>query len=83
MTLELIKSEALKLARLERLELIRSVLDSIALEESGDLGITEDQLREIKHRLKRFDSGESRAIPGEVAHSEIARKYGLQLSTPS
>jgi len=88
MTLEIITSEVLKLDRLSRIELIKLVLDSIAREETTvdieeDAGLTEEQAKEIERRLARYDSGETKAIPGEVVHAEIAKKYGLQLSTPS
>ncbi len=83
MTLDIITSEALKLRKMERLELIQAMLDSIAIEEADDWGITDKQAKEIERRLARYDAGKAKAIPGNVAHSEIARKYGLQLSTPT
>jgi putative addiction module component (TIGR02574 family) len=85
MTVELISSEVLKLSRLQRIEIIRLLVDSIANEEKGqdDQGVAQAQAEEIDRRLARFDAGEAKAISGELVHAELAQKYGLQLSTPS
>ena len=85
MTVELISSEVLKLDRLQRIEIIRLLVDSIAKEEKvqDGPGLTLAQAEEIDRRLARFDTGEVKPIAGELVHAELAQKYGLQLSTPS
>ena len=83
MTLEIITSEVLKLGKRERLELVQIVLGSIAREEDSaeSEGLTEEQAKEIDRRLARFNSGQVKTIPGDIALAEIAQKYGLQLPT--
>ncbi len=85
MTLEIITSEALKLGWRERLELIQTMLKSIAIEKEAieaitdDSGLTEEQAREIDRRMAEFDGGKVKAIPGDIVLAEITQKYGLQL----
>lgn len=81
MTLEIIISEVLKLGKRERLELVQIALESIAREEDNaeSDGLTEEQGKEIDRRLARFNSGQVKTIPGDMAFAEIAQKYGLQL----
>lgn len=80
MNLQLITSEVLKLDRLERIELIRILAESVVIEERmGNVAaeepeLTSEQAEEIHRRLARFDAGESEAIPGETVHAELAKK---------
>lgn len=80
MTLQSITYKALKLSRIERIELARLMLDSIMEEENDtsiDIGVSNAQIAEIKRRIESYKNGEIQAIPAEEVHQKLAKKYGL------
>ncbi len=80
MTLQLITHKALKLTRLERIELARLMLDSIMKEESDntiDTGVSNAQIAEIKRRVESYRNGEMQTISAKEVHQKLAKKYGL------
>ncbi len=84
MTLELITSEALRLGRLERLELACLILDSLAQEEKAGgakndaSGLNKKQAKEIENRIKLFETGKMKTIPANRVQANLTKKHGLQ-----
>jgi len=56
--------EILKLSRDERLEIVKSIWDSIA-EEQDNMEIPKDQLVELKKRLEKIKNGKAKFIQWE------------------
>lgn len=84
MTLELIKSEILKLDRLSRIELISLLAESVALEERAigaardESGLTPEQTQEIERRIKLFKEGKMETVPAGKVTAKLIEKHGLQ-----
>ncbi|MGB0931190.1 MAG: addiction module protein [Chitinophagales bacterium] len=80
MTLQSITHKALRLSRMERIELARLMLDSIMEEENDsptDVSVSYAQITEIKRRIESYRNGEIQAIPAVEVHQKLAKKYGL------
>lgn len=80
MTIDVLKIEALKLERIQRLDFISFLLDSIAREEreqGEDSFLSEEQQKEIERRRKGIKSGKVIAIPATDVESKIRARHGF------
>ena len=75
MSLTLLKREALKLPKAQRLKLASVLLDSVPPDEEP---LT---LAEIDRRADEMKSGRVKGIPSAVVHSAARRRAGLTKST--
>lgn len=80
MTLELLKAEALKLDRLDRIAFIQFMLDSLEQEEKDRMDVfrlTEGQKSLIRARIEAIKSGKVETRSYEDVEENIKRKYGF------
>jgi len=80
MTIDVLKIEALKLERIQRLDFISFLLESITreeLEQGEVVFLTDDQQQEIERRRKAFKSGEVLAIPFADVEAKIRARHGF------
>ncbi len=82
MTLELLKSEVLKLKRAEMFDFVQFVLQSLKEKETeGDVQ-TPDWLKiEISKRAAEMKSGDAESFSGEDIYQEIINKHGFDIPT--
>ena len=78
MSLTLLKQEALKLPKAQRLKLASVLLDSVPAEG----GISEEPLTmaELDRRSDELKSGKVKGIPAEIVHAAARRRAGLTKS---
>ena len=78
MSLTLLKREALKLPKAQRLKLASVLLDSVPAERTID----EEPLtiEEVDRRAEEMKSGKVKGIPAETVHSAARRRAGLTKS---
>ena len=74
MSLTLLKREALKLPKAQRLKLASVLLDSVPADEEP-LTMTE-----IDHRADEMKSGRVKGVPSGVIHAAARRRAGLMKS---
>jgi putative addiction module component (TIGR02574 family) len=74
MSLTLLKREALKLPKAQRLKLASVLLDSVPTDEEP---LT---LEELDCRSDELKSGKVKGIPAEIVHSAARRRAGLTKS---
>jgi putative addiction module component (TIGR02574 family) len=70
-TLESIISDAMLLPEDQRVTLAHQLLDSV---ESADPDVEAAWDKEIRERLRQFDAGEVKGIPGEEVFREIRER---------
>jgi putative addiction module component (TIGR02574 family) len=70
---EKIQSEALQLADADRAELARVLIQSLDSESDADVEAAWD--RELEHRVKRVESGESAGRPVEDVSADLRAKH--------
>ncbi|MEM8523728.1 MAG: addiction module protein [Bacteroidota bacterium] len=71
-----LRQQVLRLTKMERLELARLLLDSLA-EEEQESHLTNAQVTELKSRLQAFREGRMRTISGKDLHQKLTQKYGF------
>lgn len=76
MNAAILKEQVLSLTKIERLELARLLLDSVAEEEQTNQ-LFDSQIAELKNRLKAFREGRMRTITGKDLHEKLTQKYGF------
>ena len=80
MTLDVLKSEVLKLKRAEMFDFVQFVLQS--LKETEEEVQTPDWLKiEISKRAVEMKSGNAESFSGEDIYQEIINKHGFDIST--
>ena len=80
MTLDVLKSEVLKLKRAEMYDFVQFVLQS--LKETEGEGQTPDWLKiEISKRAAEMKSGDAESFSGEDIYQEIINKHGFDIPT--
>ncbi len=80
MTIDVLKIEALKLERIQRLDFISFLLESIAREEreQGEVSyLSEEQQQEIERRRKAIKSGSINAISSADVEAKIRARHGF------
>jgi len=78
MSLTLLKREALKLPKAQRLKLASALIESVPIEPEID----EEPLtiEEVDRRAEEMKSGKVKGIPAETVHSAARRRAGLTKS---
>jgi Putative addiction module component len=80
MTLDILKSEALKLQRTELFDFVQFILQSLKEKESAGEIETPDWLKtEISKRAAEMKSGEAVTFTGQQVHQEIIDKHGFDI----
>jgi len=84
MTLDILKSEALKLKRAELFEFTKFLIDAISSKEGG-ASISEGELSpewkaEIKRRWKEIESGKAELFTLDQIQTEINEEFGFDIT---
>lgn len=75
---ENILQEISKLTRLEKIELIRFLLDEISKEESDNaFELSDDQKAELDRSWAEIENGTAELYTGEQISKELKEKYGI------
>lgn len=80
MTIEVLKLEALKLERLQRIEFITFLSESLAKEEREQdeaFVLTEAQQKEIERRIEAVKNGTVKTVPHTEVEAKIRARYGF------
>ncbi len=80
MTIDVLKIEAMKLERIQRLDFISFLLESIAREEREQSEVSflsDEQQQEIERRRKAIKSGKVIAIPFVEVEAKIRARHGF------
>lgn len=80
MTIEVLKLEALKLERLQRIEFITFLSESIAKEErerDDAFAFTEAQQKEIERRIETVKNGTVKTVSHTEVEAKIRARYGF------
>lgn len=80
MTIEVLKLEALKLERLQRIDFITFLLESLAKEEreQGEaLLLTEAQQKEIERRIQDLKNGMVKTVSSTEVEAKIRARHGF------
>jgi len=75
MSLTLLKREALKLPKAQRLKLASVLLDSVPVALPVDEGLL--TMAELDRRADELKSGKVKGIPAEIVHAAARRRAGL------
>jgi putative addiction module component (TIGR02574 family) len=78
MSLTVLKREALKLPKAQRLRLASVLLDSVPAERAG--GEEPLTMAELDRRSDELKSGKVKGIPAEIIHAAARRRAGLTKS---
>jgi hypothetical protein len=91
MTIDILKSEALKLKKSEMLEFVSFLVDALRMQEP-DAGAASDTLdrpgispkweEELRRRSKELEDGTATLISLEELQTEINQIFGFELKTP-
>lgn len=73
-TLESLARAAIQLPQEQRLELVRKILESI----DSDCFLHPAWQAEVQERIRRYDAGETEAIPGWEVFAELDRRLAQQ-----
>lgn len=80
MTLDILKSEALKLGRAELFDFAQFIIGALKEKDSqANSQLTASQIKELEQRLKDVRENPSVFIPGIEAEEELIAKYGLNI----
>jgi len=80
MTIDALKLETLKLERLQRIEFITFLSESLAKEErelDKSFALTEAQQKEIERRIEAVKSGAAKTVPHTEVEAKIRARYGF------
>ena len=80
MTIDLLKSETLKLGRIERIEFVQFILDSLAQEEkdrSSILQLSDEQKEIVQGRVEAIKNGQVETKSYQEVEEKIKKKYGF------
>lgn len=82
MTLDVLKSEVLKLQRAEMFDFVQFVLQSLKEKETEGKWQTPNWLKiEISKRAMEMKSGNDESVSGQDIHQEIINKHGFDIPT--
>lgn len=82
MTLDILKSEVVKLQRAELFDFVQFILQSLKEKEVETDTQTPNWLKtEITKRATEMTSGEALTLSGQDVHQEIIKKYGFDIPT--
>lgn len=80
MTLDVLKSEALKLRKAELFEFAQFIIGALKEKDSqADFQLSPAQIKEVEQRLKDIQDNPSAFIPGFKAEEELIAKYALDV----
>ena len=65
MSIEVLRSEILKLSKPQRLELTRFILDTLVGEDEGEFFLSEEQKQEINRRIQSIKDGTAKTFSWE------------------
>ncbi len=78
MTLDILKSEALKLGKEEMYELVQFIIGTLREKDSHTgFQMNAAQIKEVENRLIDIHSNPSTLLDGNKAEEELIAKYGL------
>jgi len=78
-----ILDEISKLTKLEKIELIRFLLDEITKEElEEDFELSDEQKAELDQAWAEIENGTAELFTGEQISKELKEKYGIIVSLP-
>lgn len=84
MTLDILKSEALKLKRAELFEFTKFLIDALSVKEGGastsDTELSPEWKAEIKRRWKEIESGKAELFSLDQIQTELNEKFGFDLT---
>jgi Putative addiction module component len=78
MTLDVLKSEALKLGRIEMLEFVQFIVQTLK-EREVESTLSQAQKSEVKLRLKEVQENPSVCVSGLETEEELIARYGLEV----
>ena len=82
MTLDVLKSEVLKLQRAELFDFVQFILQSLKEKEvAGELQTPDWLKTEISKRAAEMKSDKAKTFKGEQVHQEIIEKHGFDIPT--
>lgn len=82
MTLDVLKSEVLKLQRTELFDFVQYILETLKEKEAAGELQTPDWLKtEISKRAADMKSGNAVSFTGQQVHQEIIEKHGFDIPT--
>lgn len=77
MTIEVLKTETVKLSKLEKLEFLQFLADLLSDEERNST-LTPEQEKTLLRRRHEIKSGKVETIPAQEVKAKLVKKYGLQ-----
>lgn len=80
MTIEILKSEALKLERVQLFELVTFLMENLAKEERERetvLSLTEAQKNTLVRRRREIENGSVIAVPQQEVEAKIRQRHGF------
>ncbi|MCB0517393.1 MAG: addiction module protein [Lewinellaceae bacterium] len=85
MTLDVLKSEALKLKRAELFEFTKFLIDAIKVKEGGGSNVSDTELspewkEEIQRRWKEIESGEAELFTLDQIQAELNKEFGFDIT---
>ena len=77
MTIEVLKTETVKLSKLEKLEFLQFLAELLSNEERTST-LTPEQEKTLLRRRDEIKSGKVETIPAHEMKAKLVKKYGLQ-----
>jgi len=74
MTLTILKDEALKLNKVERLVFAQFIIDSVLKEDKVELELSNSELEELDNRVTQFRNGETKGLTWETVKQNMLAK---------
>ncbi|MFN0035691.1 MAG: addiction module protein [Saprospiraceae bacterium] len=77
MSIEVLKTETVKLTKLEKLEFLQFLADLLSIEERTE-GLSLQKEKTLRRRHEEIKSGKVKTVSAQQVKSKLASKYGLQ-----
>lgn len=77
MTNEVLKTETVKLTKLEELEFLQFLAEILSHEERTEI-LGAQKEKTLRHRRDEIKSGQVKTIPSQQVKAKLLSKYGLQ-----
>ncbi|MEN0002886.1 MAG: addiction module protein [Bacteroidota bacterium] len=80
MSIELLKAATLQLDRIDRIEFVQFILDSLAREEKNrfeNMSLSKEQITTAKSRVQAIKDEQVATIPASKVKERLKRKYGF------
>jgi len=77
MSIEVLKTETVKLSKLERLEFLQFLADLLSNEERTEV-LSVQKEKTLRRRREEIKSGKVKTISAQQVKAKLASKYGLQ-----